>query len=213
MGKVLMLSLVAATALATLPGSSRAQNVRDLTGHQPTQQEFIDSLKPPPGTGHHTRGIEMAPAAKPGNPEKAEKPQCKPFKVSNSRGIGPVSTAAQPVAMPVAMKVEFATNSAELTPPATKTLDELGKALTSDELKSYCFVVEGHTDSRGSDALNLKLSEHRAQSVVHYLVDHFKIDEDRLQAVGYGKSKPIADNATEEGRQKNRRVQVANLGA
>jgi OOP family OmpA-OmpF porin len=200
MAKVLMLSLLGAAALAALPRNSQAQNVRDFTGHEPTQQEFIDSLKPQPGTGHHTRGIEMAPAAKP------EKPECKTLQVSRSRGIKPVSDA-------VAMKVEFAYNSAELSPQAAKTLDELGKALTSDDLKSYCFVVEGHTDSTGGDAYNLKLSERRAQSVVHYLVDHFKIDEDRLQAVGYGKRKPIASNATEEGRQKNRRVQVANLGA
>jgi len=200
MRKVLMLSLVGAAALATLPGSSQAQNVRDFTGHEPTQQEFIDSLKPPPGSGHHTRGIQMAPAAKP------EKPECKALQVARSRGISPVSDS-------VAMKVEFAYNSAELSPQATKTLDELGKALTSDDLKAYCFVVEGHTDGKGADDYNLKLSERRAQSVVHYLVDRFKIDEGRLQAVGYGKRKPIASNDTEEGRQKNRRVQVANLGA
>jgi OOP family OmpA-OmpF porin len=201
MRKSLLFSLVGATALAALPLRSTAQGVRDLTGHQPTQQEFIDSLKPPPGTGHHTRGIQMAPA------EKPEKPECKALKVAHSRGISPVSEAS------VAMKVEFAYNSADLSPQATKTLDELGKALTSDDLKSYCFVVEGYTDSTGGSEYNLKLSERRAQSVVHYLVDHFKIDEDRLQAVGYGESKPIADNSTDEGRAKNRRVQVANLGA
>jgi len=145
-----------------------------------------------------TRGIGTAPVA--------GKPQCAALKAT-TRGLGPA-----PVSDAVAVHVVFATNSAQLSPQATKTLGELGKALTSSDLKSYCFVVEGHTDSVGSAAHNLELSQRRAQSVVRYLEDNFHIDPERLQAVGYGKQKPIADNGTEEGRQKNRRVQIANIG-
>ena len=191
--------VVAGTALFAV--TVAAQNVRDLTGHEPTSQEFIDSLKPPE-SGHHTRGIGTAPAP------AAAKPQCAALKAT-TRGLGP---AAAPVSDAVAVHVVFASNSAQLSPQATKTLDELGKALSSSDLKSYCFVVEGHTDSIGSDGHNLALSQRRAQSVVSYLEDKFHIDSDRLQAVGYGKQKPIADNGTEEGRQKNRRVQIANMG-
>jgi OOP family OmpA-OmpF porin len=67
-------------------------------------------------------------------------------------------------------------------------------------------VIEGHADDVGTDEYNLKLSERRAQSVVSYLIDNFKITSTRLTAVGYGKSRPIADNSTKEGQQKNRRI-------
>ena len=186
---------LAVAAFATMTAAVAAQNVRDFTDHEPTSQEIIDSLKPS-DSGRRTRGIGTAPAA--------SKPQCAAVKPA-TRGISPVSDS-------VAMRVVFATNSAQLSPQGTKTLDELGKALSSNDLNSYCFVVEGYTDSVGSDAHNLKLSERRAQTVVRYLEGHFHIDADRLQAVGYGEQNPIADNTTEAGRQKNRRVQIANIG-
>ncbi|NLN60397.1 MAG: OmpA family protein, partial [Deltaproteobacteria bacterium] len=64
------------------------------------------------------------------------------------------------------------------------------------------------TDSRGTDAYNQKLSQRRVDAIKNYLVDKFGIDADRLTAVGYGKSRPIATNDTDEGRQLNRRVQA-----
>lgn len=68
--------------------------------------------------------------------------------------------------------------------------------------------IEGYTDNVGNDDYNKKLSENRAKSVRQYLIDKFGIDGSRLTAVGYGKNKPIVSNDTEEGRQKNRRVQA-----
>ena len=67
-------------------------------------------------------------------------------------------------------------------------------------------VIEGHADNVGDHEYNMKLSERRAQSVVSYLIDNFKISSTRLTAVGYGNSRPIADNSTKEGQQKNRRI-------
>lgn len=67
-------------------------------------------------------------------------------------------------------------------------------------------VIEGHTDNVGSDADNLRLSEERAQSVVNYLMREHSIDRDRLTAVGYGETRPIADNSTDIGKQTNRRI-------
>jgi len=69
-------------------------------------------------------------------------------------------------------------------------------------------TLEGHTDSKGTDAYNEKLSQRRVDAVQKYLVEKFGISADRLKAVGYGESKPIATNDTAEGRQLNRRVQA-----
>src|SRR5690606_28140791 len=69
-------------------------------------------------------------------------------------------------------------------------------------------VVEGHTDSVGTDAYNQRLSERRANAVRDVLVNQHGLDSSRIEAVGYGESRPVADNATEEGRAINRRVEA-----
>jgi OmpA-OmpF porin, OOP family len=69
-------------------------------------------------------------------------------------------------------------------------------------------VIEGYTDEVGTKEHNQILSEKRARSVRQYLINKFGIDGSRLTAVGYGENRPIADNKTKEGRQKNRRVEV-----
>jgi outer membrane protein OmpA-like peptidoglycan-associated protein len=70
--------------------------------------------------------------------------------------------------------------------------------------------VEGHTDSKGSDAYNIKLSQRRANAVRDYLIAH-GVEADRLVAVGYGETRPVADNGTAEGRARNRRVEFTIL--
>ncbi len=69
-------------------------------------------------------------------------------------------------------------------------------------------VVEGHTDSVGTDAYNQGLSERRANAVRDVLVDQYGVGSDRVSSVGYGESRPVADNATAEGRAINRRVEA-----
>ncbi len=69
-------------------------------------------------------------------------------------------------------------------------------------------TVEGHTDSVGTDAYNQKLSERRASAVREVLVKQYGVGGERVNAVGYGESKPVADNATEAGRAVNRRVEA-----
>ncbi len=69
-------------------------------------------------------------------------------------------------------------------------------------------VVEGHTDSVGTDAYNQGLSERRANAVRDVLVNQYGVSGDRVNAVGYGESRPVADNATDSGRAINRRVEA-----
>lgn len=69
-------------------------------------------------------------------------------------------------------------------------------------------TIEGHTDSYGSDQTNLKLSIDRAEAVEQYILANMGLEPSRISAVGYGESKPIANNETSEGRKKNRRIDV-----
>ena len=115
-------------------------------------------------------------------------------------------------AAPIVLKgVTFEFDSDKLTTEATKRLDNVVNALKgSPDIEVR---IEGHTDSRGTDAYNLKLSDDRAASVRKYLVDH-GVDSGRLTSKGYGESQPVAPNAepdgsdNPEGRAKNRRVEL-----
>ncbi len=70
------------------------------------------------------------------------------------------------------------------------------------------FVIEGHTDNVGAAEFNLELSRDRAQAVKTWLVDNAGVDPGRLTPVGHGLTRPIADNGTNEGRARNRRVEL-----
>ena len=72
-------------------------------------------------------------------------------------------------------------------------------------------MIEGHTDDVGAAASNQSLSEKRAEAVRQYLVDTYGIDKARLQAKGFGASKPTTGNDTPEGRQQNRRVELVKI--
>ncbi len=69
-------------------------------------------------------------------------------------------------------------------------------------------TLEGHTDSKGDDAYNRRLSERRAESVRRWLAEKERVDGSKLTARGFGESRPVATNDTDAGRQKNRRVEV-----
>ena len=73
---------------------------------------------------------------------------------------------------------------------------------------SLLYVVAGHTDNTGSDSLNYNLSKRRAENIAAYLMTERKIDPSRILTVGYGERSPVADNQTEVGRAKNRRVEI-----
>jgi len=118
-----------------------------------------------------------------------------------------VCAPAKPKEIVVLKGVNFAFNSAELTPESKKILDQDRDVARLKGEPDIRVEVAGHTDSVGSDAYNQKLSERRAQSVVDYLVS-IGVDPKRLKAVGYGKKQPVASNDTEAGRAQNRRVEL-----
>ncbi|HMB61606.1 MAG TPA: OmpA family protein, partial [Eudoraea sp.] len=92
-----------------------------------------------------------------------------------------------------------------LNPESTKVFVDIIRIL--GEYPNAKFTVEGHTDSVGSEQLNQSLSEKRANSVRDFLIAE-GIAADRLTAVGYGESKPIATNNTRAGRAQNRRTEI-----
>ncbi|MDO4764058.1 MAG: OmpA family protein [Flavobacteriaceae bacterium] len=102
--------------------------------------------------------------------------------------------------------VNFGFDSAELTSNAKNNLDKLAQVLVDNPDTNINIL--GHTDSRGADAYNQRLSERRANAVVNYLYS-LGVAKNRMTAKGLGESEPIATNETDEGRAKNRRVEFA----
>ncbi|CCH55465.1 OmpA/MotB domain protein [Fibrisoma limi BUZ 3] len=100
----------------------------------------------------------------------------------------------------------FDVDSYQLKPDTKRQLTEFAQTLTKYE--DTDILVEGHADATGSDDYNLKLSRQRADAVAGYLREQ-GVKASRLDEKGYGEAQPIADNSTESGRQKNRRVDIA----
>ncbi|MBI4634271.1 MAG: outer membrane beta-barrel domain-containing protein [Deltaproteobacteria bacterium] len=107
----------------------------------------------------------------------------------------------------VTLNVEFDFNKALIKKQYDETIGNL--AAVMKKYQDLKITIEGHTDNIGGATYNQKLSERRANAVKKYLVEKFGIEASRLSAKGYGLTKPVASNATKEGRQKNRRVEAA----
>ena len=101
--------------------------------------------------------------------------------------------------------VNFDNDQATLRPDASAALDRAAESLK--QWGNVKVEVAGHTDAKASDDYNMQLSERRANAVRDYLIGK-GVAADRLSAKGYGESQPVADNDTEEGRAKNRRVEL-----
>jgi outer membrane protein OmpA-like peptidoglycan-associated protein len=115
----------------------------------------------------------------------------------------------KPAEPPVLDTIYFDPAKTNINPAAAKALDRNGMILKENpQLK---VEIGGHTDESGNAKANEAISEKRAQSAMKYLQDKFNIPENRMTVKGYGATKPIADNATQEGRSKNRRVEFKYL--
>lgn len=124
--------------------------------------------------------------------------------IADDEGLDEEILAAAPK---VGALVLFDFDSATIKDDSLALLEEFGKAFQNDLLKDAVFVIAGHTDSKGTDAYNLKLSRRRAEAVKEFLVSHYQIEENRLFIKAYGEEKPFASNDTNEGRAQNRRVE------
>jgi outer membrane protein OmpA-like peptidoglycan-associated protein len=124
--------------------------------------------------------------------------------------IAQVKEEARGMVITLSGQVLFVTGKSELLPAAQDQLDQVAKAL-KDQGDMKPMVVEGYTDSVGSDTSNLKLSKDRADAVRSYLVSK-GIASDKITSVGKGKANPVASNDTADGRANNRRVEIVIAG-
>ncbi|AYC32812.1 OmpA family protein [Pseudomonas cavernae] len=109
-------------------------------------------------------------------------------------------------AVRVELDVKFDFDKSKVKEESYGDIKNLADFMT--QYPSTTTTVEGHTDSVGTDAYNQKLSERRASAVKDVLVNQYGVGGERIESVGYGESRPVADNATSEGRAVNRRVEA-----
>jgi outer membrane protein OmpA-like peptidoglycan-associated protein len=125
--------------------------------------------------------------------------------VDNRLRVEPGAGARLEISLRVADSVLFELGSADISEEFAALLDQVASVL--DLVPEARVQVGGHTDLSGSDEVNQVLSTARATAVVDYLVAE-GVSPERLEAVGYGSSRPVADNATPEGRRANRRIEI-----
>jgi len=119
--------------------------------------------------------------------------------------MGPVRQDERGTILTLAGSIVFATGQYKLRNESLPKLNQIAVALK--DLNGRTFLVEGYTDSTGSDATNLQLSKKRASAVREYLIRQ-GVPADQIKAKGNGKDRPVASNDTPEGRAENRRVEI-----
>ena len=125
------------------------------------------------------------------------------------KGVKIVPGQAQP-APSIDLTVNFAFDSAKLDNETLLTLKRLGAALQDPRLARFAFLIAGHTDAKGTDEYNQKLSEQRANAVRDHLMFFYEVAPERVTAVGYGKQRLLKPEDPENAA--NRRVQIINVG-
>lgn len=173
-------------------------------------------------------GLDKCPDTPPG--EKVNKQGCSAVQLSGSSKAAPEARptptpgTSPPAPSPRVSETErqlveggrvrlenvyFETNSANLLPESEGTLDEVGAVL--EKFVDLKVEIQGHTDTRGSNAYNMKLSQARAESVRTYLLTHFTLRVENLVAKGYGETRPETREKNDEERLRNRRVEIKAL--
>lgn len=153
-----------------------------------------------------------APAAKPVEPPPAPPapaPPSKPVSEPPEAALAPVP-AAEPTPERfkycITLHTEFDVDKTEIRPEYRDEISKVGNFMK--QYPTTTAIIEGHSDNVGDAEYNRDLSQRRAESVVNHLVETYGIDRNRLTAKGYGMANPVADNATDAGRQANRRIEA-----
>lgn len=193
-------------SLAVLATAALAQNEQLVSSDEILKQ--LDK-KPEPATGasRSFRGVRIN-ATVDTTPQQApaEKPSQAPEPTREAAKAAPAEKPS------VTLYLYFKSGSAELADEASRNqMNAVGKALSSPALAGARFEIGGHTDALGSAAANQALSEQRATAIREQLMKGFGLAPQNIIAKGYGKSQPVADNNTEGGRAKNRRVVIKRL--
>lgn len=105
------------------------------------------------------------------------------------------------------LRINFDFDSAVIKPDFKAEVDKAAEFVRANSNMPF-ILLTGHTDSKGKDAYNQKLSQRRAAAVRQALIDNYGMDGKKLIVHGYGETQPVADNGTEEGRYQNRRVEL-----
>ena len=143
--------------------------------------------------------LKLTPCEKPAPPAPAPPAPPKPTPP-------PPAPAPAPAPKPAVFDtIYFDPNKTNINPTAAKALDRNGMILKQNP--NIKVEIGGHTDGEGSEKANQMISEKRALSAKKYIQDKFNIPDSQLKVKGYGSTKPVADNKTQEGRSKNRRVE------
>ena len=177
-----------------------------------TEDQIVRALAPPKQP--LTRGLSIRPADVGRSGDDRGRDQLRPtIRGRTTRSLS--NTEREEIATMakekpnIDLEITFDYNSADISAKSLPSVQALGRALTSAELKGSTFIVAGHTDAAGGEAYNQDLSERRADSIKHYLMDRFGIAASDLVTVGYGKSKLKDPNQPMA--EVNRRVQVVNM--
>lgn len=175
----------------------------------PSVNEFVDALDP--AQAPRMRGIRPASTAAVATTAAAASTATAATAAAAAPAAGAEALDSAGGEQPkVSMQLQFAFDSADLTPESMASLDNLSLALKSERLGNYGFRIEGHTDAAGPETYNQSLSERRAAAVRAYLVQKHQVDPARLQIVGRGEIDPLDVLNPYSGI--NRRVAIANVG-
>lgn len=195
------LATLALACLVLLPPNAQAE---DVVSSDDIVKQLDKKPEPTGGASRSFRGIRISTTQDaPGQPAQQQAAQ-------QSAQQQPAQQQSAQQAPSVTVYLYFRSGSAELADDfSRRQLAAVGKALAA--MPGARFEIGGHTDAQGSDSANQLLSEQRAHAIRQQLVADYALATESIIAKGYGESQPVADNDTEAGRAKNRRVVIKRL--
>ena len=200
---------LSATAAITLSAALSMTAGLALAGdNNVSADQIVNALQPKP----LTRGLSIGPKADPavqareiGFVDTLRNRKTRSLSMNEREEIAEIASTKPKIDL----EIQFDYNSADISSSSLPSVQALGKALSSPNLRGSTFVVAGHTDGIGGESFNQGLSERRADTIKRYLVDNYGLAGPDLVAVGYGKTK--LKDAANPADPINRRVQVVNM--